>query len=604
MKDNREVKQASPPLPPTYLALASSSSREIVNKRVPALGDPLKEALLNCLVQKAIGFLGGPGPRLPAEMLTSFTSALRTDATLKPLLPTDPSPTAFDLLDILATHAFPVSLAPSSVREAEGLTATAGVLLHLILPHSLRCPADTYYTQVSTHYPHLHRPLEDSIAYGHYEDPTPAQAATRQCIDMQGNLYHCSGYRLLHWTPSMRTETRMQASSRTRVLEIAATISYFTARNIRLDSESSKLLILPPHNDTISDLEDVLGAPDTDLPPTLYDFYLVTLFRLHYLASRLDEFPKRNHNNQQVLPHPNSITNLAIFAHIKDNAPLIRELETRATLPVIISLAMDFPRYFTSYCTLSNTVKAIGIGGTASLFLSVKMSRFLADSKEAEARNLVALTRSKGLCVVLLPFTDKFPSSALHSLRTLCGYRHGIFTVGSAPLNHLALAEFLTQPDTVLDDVPYTYDATSWQVAHQLTSFGNWILLPMVIGLSYGSTTYFFPLTIRDQIPESNKWQLAAENFEWHGTLPGHPLVILSFAQDSLTLTAQKVHIARFPYPSPMTRSNVDSLEPRGGLCSPLLVATFLLPPPWAGGMSTLSNLWWLILQITPFLLT
>ena len=111
---------------------------------------------------------------------------------------------------------------------------------------------------------------------------------------------------------------------------------------------------------------------------TLHDFHLVTLFRLHYLASRLDEFPKRNHNNQQVLPRLDSITNLAIFAHIKDNAPLIRELETRATLSVIISLAIDFPRYFTSYCTLSNTVKAIGIGGTASLFLSVKMSRFLA----------------------------------------------------------------------------------------------------------------------------------------------------------------------------------------------------------------------------------
>ena len=174
------------------------------------------------------------------------------------------------------------------------------------------------------------------------------------------------------------------------------------------------------------------------------------------------------------------------------------------------------------------------------------------------------LPSSKGLCVVLLPFTDKFPSSALHSLRTLCGYRHGIFTVGSAPLNPVALAKFLSQPDTVLDDVPYTYDATNWQVTHQLTSYGNWILLPLVIGLSYGSATYFFPLTIRDQIPGSNNWQLAAENFEWHGTLPGHPLVILSFAQNSLTLTAHKVHIARFPYPSPNTRSNVNSLEPQG----------------------------------------
>ena len=38
MKGNREVKQASPPWPPTYLALASSSSLEIVNKRALALG--------------------------------------------------------------------------------------------------------------------------------------------------------------------------------------------------------------------------------------------------------------------------------------------------------------------------------------------------------------------------------------------------------------------------------------------------------------------------------------------------------------------------------------------------------------------------------------
>ena len=111
-------------------------------------GDPLKETLLSRLAQKAIGFLGGPNPRLPAEMLSTFATALRTDTTLKPLLPTDPAPTAFDLIEVLATKPFPVSLAPSSVRAAEGLTDTAGVLLHLILPHSLRCPADTYFTQV------------------------------------------------------------------------------------------------------------------------------------------------------------------------------------------------------------------------------------------------------------------------------------------------------------------------------------------------------------------------------------------------------------------------------------------------------------------------
>ena len=37
-------------------------------------------------------------------------------------------------------------------------------------------------------------------------------------------------------------------------------LSPYVARNVRIDSESSKLLILSPHSDTISDLEDVLGA--------------------------------------------------------------------------------------------------------------------------------------------------------------------------------------------------------------------------------------------------------------------------------------------------------------------------------------------------------
>ena len=281
---------------------------------------------------------------------------LHTDPDLKPLLPTDPSPTAFDLLHVLATKPFPVSLAPSSVREAEGLTDSAGVLLHLILPHSLRCPADTYFTQVASHYPHLHRPDGDTIAYGHYENPTPAQAATRQCVDMQGNKYQCSGYRLVHWSPSLKGPTNMLPGSRAIALQIAATLSYYVARNVRIDSESSKLLILSPHSDTISDLEDVLGASASDLPPTLYDFYLVALYRIHYLPSRLSEFPKRNHNNQWVDPKPDSITNLAIHAHIKDDAPLIQELEDRATLPAIIDLVKNFPRFFTSYCTLSLTL--------------------------------------------------------------------------------------------------------------------------------------------------------------------------------------------------------------------------------------------------------
>ena len=82
--------------------------------------------------------------------------------------------------------------------------------------------------------------------------------------------------------------------------------------------------------------------------------------------------------------------------------------------------------------------------------------------------------RSKGLCVVLLPFTDKFLSCALHSLRTMCGYRQGIFTVGAASLDHQALGDFISQPDTSLEGLPSTFDDHSWKVAHQITYFGSW----------------------------------------------------------------------------------------------------------------------------------
>ena len=78
-----------------------------------------------------------------------------------------------------------------------------------------------------------------------------------------------------------------------------------------------------------------------------------------------------------------------------------------------------------AYCTTSNTVKAIDIEGSASLFVSVKMSSFLASCQEIETHNLV-LARSKDL-----------PST----------HEHGPLTVCSAwiwiPL------QSLTQPDTV-----------------------------------------------------------------------------------------------------------------------------------------------------------
>ena len=84
------------------------------------------------------------------------------------------------------------------------------------------------------------------------------------------------------------------------------------------------------------------------------------------------------------------------------------------------------------------------------------------------------------------------------------------------------------------------------------------------MGLTYGSTTYFFHLTTRGQIPSGNEWKMEAEHFEWHGSLPGHPRVVLSFALDSLTLHTPHVNIVHFPYPPPNSRSRVDSSDPPG----------------------------------------
>ena len=78
-------------------------------------------------------------------------------------------------------------LSPENCFAAEELLPTAGILLHLILPHSLRCPADVYLTQVAMQYPHLHRQDGQSVVYGHYEEPTTQVKAFRMPKDMQTN---------------------------------------------------------------------------------------------------------------------------------------------------------------------------------------------------------------------------------------------------------------------------------------------------------------------------------------------------------------------------------------------------------------------------------
>ena len=457
----------------------------------------------------------------------------------------------------------PSRASPLPFGKPKGWYPLQGVTLHLILPHSLRCPADTYFTQVAMHYPHLQYASGQTVAFAHYEDPLPDQLATKLPVDIQNVSYHCSGYRLLHWSPRLAAgSNKLPPDDVCNIIRVAATLSYYVARQVRRNQESSKLLILTPHNDTVDDILDAVGLPPDNLPPSLYEFYLVMIYRQQILPTTLTEFTRTDHKGKQYTPLLENVTFREIHTKISNNPALHQDLERRATIDTIVQVALDFPKGFSSYCTISNTVKAIGIGGVASVFVSCKISDFLTKTKEAQARNLVALTRSKGLCVLLLPSTDRFPNSSLHFLRTLCAFRHGMFSIGASPIDLPKLGAFITQPDVKYDGTPSIYTADTWQVTHQISWYGTWHCLPLAIAVSYAKHTFYFTLSLRTGVvPSSNVHQLDASAFEWKGSVPNHPSATISFARDGLVLQAQ-FPMVLFPFPAGRGSTSILSSKP------------------------------------------
>ena len=59
-----------------------------------------------------------------------------------------------------------------------------------------------------------------------------------------------------------------------------------------------------------------------------------------------------------------------IYDYIEKHTEIKPALEQRCSLPEIVECCLLYTRGFATYCTISNTVKAIGIGGAASLFIS------------------------------------------------------------------------------------------------------------------------------------------------------------------------------------------------------------------------------------------
>ena len=293
------------------------------------------------------------------------------------------------------------------------------------------------------------------------------------------------------------------------------------------------------HNDTVEDILDAVGLPSDNLPPSLYEFYLVMIYKQQLLPTTISEFTRTDHAGKQFTPHLENVALQEIHAKISNDPTLHQDLERRATIETIVQIALDFPKGFSSYCTISNTVKAIGIGGVASVFVSCKISDFLTKTKEVPARNLVVLTRSKGLCVLLLPSTDKFITSSLHFLRTLCAFRHGMFSIGASPIDIPKLGTFITQSDVTHEDSPSIYTAETWQIAHQIAWYGTWHCLPLATAVSYAKHTFYFTLSLHTGlVPSSNVHQLEASAFEWKGSLSNHSSATISFAQKGLVLQA------------------------------------------------------------------
>ena len=114
-------------------------------------GEPTKEALLERLAPKSVGFLNNTTALFPWAFAKDVGRALRQFQPFTSSLPTVPD--VHCLLASLSSCALPPALSPSTVHQAEGMTPTRGVTLSLILPQSLRCPADPYFTQVGNSLP-------------------------------------------------------------------------------------------------------------------------------------------------------------------------------------------------------------------------------------------------------------------------------------------------------------------------------------------------------------------------------------------------------------------------------------------------------------------
>ena len=245
-------------------------------------GEPFQEALVNQLAHKAIGFLGALNrtsrppcsspcsrlfatPRLQVSLLIEILPSTSSNTSVISPCPSRASPLLFGKL--------------KGWRQRQGSPYTSSShtpsdVLPTLTARRWLCTTLIYNTPLDKPWPlvimkTLSGTTGDQTPCGHPKCP-----------------YNCSGYRLLHWSPRLAAgSNKLPPEDVCNVIRVAAALSYYVARQVCRNQESSKLLLLTPHNDTVNDLIDALGLPADSLPPSLYEFYLVMIYRQQILFS-------------------------------------------------------------------------------------------------------------------------------------------------------------------------------------------------------------------------------------------------------------------------------------------------------------------------------
>ena len=172
-------------------------------------------------------------------------------------------------------------------------------------------------------------------------------------------------------------------------------------------------------------------------PPTLFDFYLVCIYRRLLPSHQLRQVPSiPNSQGNTATPVLQGVSTADIHRYITGNEALKEDLQSRASISLIVNLPPATPAALPLTAPCPTQYAPSASEALHHYFLSAKMSYlFWLLPLQQMPENLVALTRSKGLSVLLLPTTQKFIDCSLHSILTQCAWRHGNFFTSAQPIS-------------------------------------------------------------------------------------------------------------------------------------------------------------------------